>query len=136
MFLPRLKPEQYYAVNKISDIFLDSIGWSGCNSTLEAINCNLPVVTLPGKLMRQCHSAGILTMMGLRETIASSVEEYVEIAIRLGKDVEWRKKISEKIAVNKHRLYNDRKCIYALEEFLMKLEPFETEKRDSSLLEK
>lgn len=119
MFLPHLTSDRYHLLNYISDIFLDTIGWSANNSTFEAINCNLPVVTLPGKFMRQRHSAGILRMMGVSETIASSVDEYIEIAVRLGKDVEWRKQISEKIALNKHRLYNDMKCIEALEDFLV-----------------
>ncbi len=120
VFLPHLSPERYHLLNSVSDIFLDTIGWSANNSTFEAINFNLPVVTLRGKLMRQRHSAGILTMMGLTETIANSVDEYVEIAVRLGKDVKWRKQISEKIVAKKHRLYDDRKCIDGLEEFLVK----------------
>ncbi len=118
VFLPHLTPDKYRLLNYVSDIFLDTIGWSANNSTFEAISCNLPVVTLPGKFMRQRHSAGILKMMGLTETIASSLDEYVEIAVRLGRDVEWRKQISKKIEVNKHRLYNDKKCIEALEDFL------------------
>ncbi|NWF76288.1 MAG: tetratricopeptide repeat protein [Nitrospirae bacterium] len=118
VFLPHLTPERYFLLNSVSDIFLDTIGWSANNSTFEAINCNLPVVTLPGKLMRQRHSAGILRMMGLTETIASSVGEYVEVAVRLGKDKKWRQQISEKVNANKNRLYRDKECIKALEDFL------------------
>jgi len=120
VFLPRLTPEQYNAVNSLSDVFLDTIGWSACNSAFEAIACNLPVVTLPGDLMRGRHSTGILTMMGLTETIASTVEEYVTLAVKLGKDTGWRKQISEKIERDKHLIYGDMKCIAALEEFLEK----------------
>ena len=121
VFLPPLHPDQYHAVNSISDIFLDSIGWSANNSTFEALACNLPVVTLPGTLMRQRHCTGILTMMGLTETIASSLNEYVTIAVRLGKDSEWRRQISSKISSNKHLLYHDKTCINALEDFLEKI---------------
>ncbi len=121
VFLPRLNQEQYYGLNCIADIFLDSIGWSANNSTFEAIACNLPVVTLPGALMRQRHCAGILTMMQMRETIAKSVDEYVEIAVRLGKDVELRKNLSNKIRENKHLIYRDRECITALEDFIVEV---------------
>jgi protein O-GlcNAc transferase len=119
-FLPQLDPGYYHAINCLSDVFLDSIGWSANNSTFEAIACNLPVVTFPGTLMRQNHCKGILTMMGLTETIASSIDDYVAIAVRLGKDPEWRGKISSKIASNKHLLYHDKTCINALEDFLEK----------------
>jgi len=117
VFLPILSSEQYHAVNHLADIYLDSIEWSGCNSTFEAIACNLPIVTIPGELMRGRHTFAILSMMGLTETIASSLDNYISLAVRLGQDTEWRKKISEIIATNKHLIYRDRTCITALEEF-------------------
>ncbi len=119
VFLPRLDQEQYYAVNRLSDIYLDSIGWSGCNTTLEAIAHNLPILTLPGKLMRGRHSSAILKMMGISDTVASELDEYVEKAVRLGLDKEWRKQISEKVAAKKHLVYRDKTCITALEDFLV-----------------
>jgi protein O-GlcNAc transferase len=118
VFLPRLDIGQYNEINSLSDIYLDSIGWSGCNSTFEAISYDLPIVTLPGELMRGRHSAAILRMMGMQETIVSSLDKYVETAVRLGVDSEWRKQISEKIANNKQHIYRDMKCITALEHFL------------------
>ncbi|MBM4145222.1 MAG: tetratricopeptide repeat protein [Nitrospira sp.] len=117
VFLPALDKVKYKALNKLCDVFLDPIGWSGCTSTLEAIDCNLPVVAFPSLLMRGRESAAILTMMGLKETIAASLEEYVLLAVNLGKDSEWRREISEKIARNKHIIYSDRICIAALEDF-------------------
>jgi protein O-GlcNAc transferase len=102
----------------LSDIFLDSIDWSGCNSTFEAVACDLPIVTLPGKLMRGRHSSAILTMMGLKKTVASDLDEYIKLAVRLGLDMEWRKQISEEVAANKHLVYRDKTCIIALEDFL------------------
>jgi protein O-GlcNAc transferase len=118
VFLPFLDMSLYEALNCVSDVFLDPIGWSGCNSVLEAINRNLPVVTYPDKLMRSREGSAILTMMGLIEIIPQSVDDYIKIAIRLGKDSEWRRYISEKIAKNKHLLYRDRTCIIALENFI------------------
>jgi len=118
VFMPRLDAEQYSAINRISDIYLDSIGWSGCNSTLDAIACDLPIVTLPGEFMRGRHSFAILSMMGVTEAIASSLDNYLTMAIKLGKDAGWRNHLSEKIASNKHLIYRDRTCIKGLEEFL------------------
>jgi len=119
VILPRLDQEQYYALNCLADVFLDTIGWSANNSTFEAIACNIPIVTLPGKLMRQRHCTGILTMMGLTETIATTIDEYIEIASQLGRNVQWRHDISEKIKTQKYRIYQDRECIAALEDFLV-----------------
>jgi predicted O-linked N-acetylglucosamine transferase (SPINDLY family) len=120
VFLPFLDPVEYQMVNMFSDVFLDSIGWSGCNSTFEALACDLPVVTLPGKFMRGRHSYAILKMMNVHETIANSIDEYVDIAVKLGKDPQWRKHISDRMSENKHRVYRDTTCIRALEDFIEK----------------
>jgi protein O-GlcNAc transferase len=118
--LPHLNPAHYRALNQIADVFLDSIGWSGCNSTLEALACDLPVVTMPGKLMRGRHTHAILKMMGLGETEARDIDEYVAIATRLGTDAEWRRHVSERVSGLKRLAYRDNACIHGLEEFLKK----------------
>ena len=75
-------------------------------------------MTLPGELMRGRHSSAILTMMGLIETIATTLDEYIALAVKLVQDLEWRQYISDKISKNKHLAYRDRACITALEEFI------------------
>lgn len=117
IFLPFLEVSQYNALYKLADIFLDPIGWSGCNSVLEAIAHNLPVITFPGMLMRGREGSAILSMMGLTDTIAESLDDYISIAVRLGQDSEWCREISEKFATNKHLVYRDQTCITALEDF-------------------
>jgi protein O-GlcNAc transferase len=117
-FLPHLDPPHYKSLNEVADVFLDSIGWSGCNSAFEALSCNLPIVTMPGKLMRGRHTHAILLMMGLDGVEANSLDEYVSLAGRLGCDPELRKEISQKISQLKERAYRDLECIRGLEQFI------------------
>lgn len=116
--LPKLDAGKYHAVNHLADIYLDSMDWSGGNTTLEALACNLPVITLPGNLMRGRHSMAVLQMMKVEDTIAEDIDGYIEIAAKLGQDPELRNRISEKIGENKHLVYEDRTCIFAFEDFL------------------
>ena len=58
----------------------------------------------------------ILRMMGVTETIAETIDDYVSIAVRLARDVPWR--MAVKISANKHRIYFDSACILGLEQFL------------------
>jgi protein O-GlcNAc transferase len=118
VMLQRLEIERFVAAIGRCDVFLDSIGWSGCNSTLESLAHNLPIVTLAGPLMRGRHSAAILAMMGIAETVADSVDDYVAKAVRLASDADWRARMRRAIADNKHRVYRDRAPIEALEDFL------------------
>jgi len=104
----------------LSDVFLDSIGWSGCNSALECLTQALPIVTFEGATMRGRHSAAILRMIGVEDTIATTVDDYVAIATRLGKDAQFRRAISSRMAENRHKIYRDRAPVAALEDFLEK----------------
>lgn len=118
VFVPPLNGTGYAALNATIDIFLDSIGWAGGNTTFESLPFNKPIVTLPGDFMRGRHAAAILAMMGVNETIAANRQEYIDIAVQLANDPDWRSAVSAKIAAEKHRAYNDRVCITALETFL------------------
>jgi predicted O-linked N-acetylglucosamine transferase (SPINDLY family) len=114
---PRLIEADYLHLNLLGDIFLDTFAWSGGVTTLKAIACNLPVVTCPGEFMRGRHSYGILRMLGVTDTIAQDEREYIDIAVRLGLDTQWRQEIRDKIQANHSRVYDDLTCVTALEEF-------------------
>ncbi|MGF1588941.1 MAG: tetratricopeptide repeat protein [Pleurocapsa sp.] len=121
LFLPRLNAEAFIGVVAIADIFLDNIGWSGCNTTIESLTHNLPIVTLPGRLMRGRHTLAVLKMIGVEEAIAQSKDEYIQIAVRLGQDASYRRHIAQQIALNKHKLYGDLAPVRALEDFLFQV---------------
>jgi predicted O-linked N-acetylglucosamine transferase (SPINDLY family) len=71
--------------------------------------------------MRGRHTTAILTMMGVTETITSSVDDYVAVAQRLATDTAWRAAIGQRMRDNKHRVYRDRACIDGLETFLLRV---------------
>jgi len=119
VFLPRLEPQKFVAAIGACDAVLDSIGWSGCNSVLESLVHDLPIVTLAGPLMRGRHAAAILTMMDVQDTVTASIDGYVTAAVRLARDAAYRSAIRSKIARNKYRLYRDRAPIAALEDFFL-----------------
>jgi predicted O-linked N-acetylglucosamine transferase (SPINDLY family) len=118
VFLPRLAPQKFVAAIGACDAVLDSIGWSGCNSVLESLVHDLPIVTMTGPLMRGRHATAILTMMDVPDTITASIDGYVAAAVRIARDADWRSALRSKIARNKYRLYRDSACIAALEDFL------------------
>jgi protein O-GlcNAc transferase len=118
VFLPRLAPERFTAAIGQCDVVLDSIGWSGCNSILESLAHDLPIVAFEGQFMRGRHAAAILHMIRLRGTTARTAEEYVSIASALGRDAGLRTEISAHITQSKNRAYRDGACIAGLEAFL------------------
>ena len=121
IILPRQDTLSYLQLNLVSDIFLDTLSWSGGNTTLEAIACDLPIVTCPGEFMRGRHSYGILTMLGVTETIANTEAEYIEIAVKLGLEPQWRNSIVQKMIHRHPYLYDDRACVEELEKFYQRV---------------
>ena len=116
-FIAPVSVEDFPALLRCADVFLDSIGWSGGNTTLEAIACDLPVVTLPTGLMRGRHSAAILQHMGLGDRVASSVDDFVDQAVRLA-DPTRRHEYRDALTQRRHLLYEDLAPVRALEQFL------------------
>ena len=117
VFLPRLGLEQFVAAIGQCDVVLDSIGWSGGNSTLEGLAQDTPIVTMGGPLMRGRHTMAILQMMGVTDTTADTIDDYVTIAARLGRDPQWRASVRQRMSKCKHLVYRDSAAIDALEAF-------------------
>jgi predicted O-linked N-acetylglucosamine transferase (SPINDLY family) len=117
LFLTIPERLDYLMINLLSDVYLDTLDWSGGNTSLEAIACHLPIVTRPGELMRCRHSDSFLKMIGVTDTIAEDEADYIEIAIKLGLDSAWRRDIAERMKENHDRLFDDKTCVLGLEAF-------------------
>jgi predicted O-linked N-acetylglucosamine transferase (SPINDLY family) len=116
--LPRLEQQQFYAMYRAADVYLDSHAWSGCNTTFEALACGLPAVTWPSQMMRGRHSAAILRQAGLDEFVVDSGDGYVELAIRLGGDKAYRDHAARLVRSNAASVFDDPAPINSLAEFL------------------
>lgn len=115
--LPQLNYEAYLGLNRICDALLDTLSWSGGNTTLEGVGMGLPVVTCPSRFMRSRHTAAILQRLGLDELIAADEDDYVAKAARLAQDHSWCHALREKILAGHGQLYGDEAAIRSLEEF-------------------
>ncbi|WP_228060314.1 MULTISPECIES: O-linked N-acetylglucosamine transferase, SPINDLY family protein [unclassified Coleofasciculus] len=117
LFLTIPERFDYLMINLLSDVYLDTLDWSGGNTSLEAIACNLPIVNCPGEFMRGRHSDSFLKMIGVTETIAQNEADYIEIAVKLGLDSAWRHHIAERMKERHDRLFDDKACVAGLEAF-------------------
>jgi protein O-GlcNAc transferase len=118
--LPWLKKESFFGLMHQADAFLDTIGFSGFNSAIQAIECGLPVVTREGRFLRGRLASGVLRRMGITETIGETDSDYVNLAVRLGSDSKYRIKVRDHIKLSRGYLYDDLAPIHALQEFLMR----------------
>jgi protein O-GlcNAc transferase len=119
--LPSLAHPDYLRVNRVCDFMLDTLHWSGGNTSLDALATGLPVVTLPGEFMRGRQSAGMLDVMGITDLIATDRDDYLRIATRLAADAGWRAEIRIRIDAAQARLFDDPAPIRRLQEFLQEV---------------
>jgi len=113
-FLPRLNPVLFRSVLALADAVLDTVHWSGGNTSLDALSAGAPVVTLPGTFMRGRQSKAMLEMLGVPELIADNSEDYVAIALRLATDAHYKEAIKQRILADRGILFDRSEPLHAL----------------------
>jgi CRISPR-associated protein Csy1 len=121
--LERVGHTDYLRISQLCDVMLDTLHWSGGNSSLDALACGLPVVTLPGRFMRGRQTRGMLTEMGVTELIAADRDGFLDIALRIACDQAYRSALSEKIRARLPLIFGRDEPIRALESFLLDAAP-------------
>ena len=69
------------------DLALDPFPYNGGLTACEALWMGVPVITCPGETFASRHSLSHLSKIGLTETIAHDLDEYVELAASLAGDL-------------------------------------------------
>jgi protein O-GlcNAc transferase len=70
------------------DIVLDTFPFNGGTTTCFALWMGVPLITVSGDALISRMGASMLSSLGLDELIASTMAEYVDVAIRLASDIE------------------------------------------------
>lgn len=119
--IPWQKRTAYYGLMSCACLCLDTIGFSGFNTAMQAVECGLPIVTTDGRFMRGRFAAGILKRLGVTELIATSAEEFVALAKRIVRQPEYRQTLVDRIASGREILFNDAAAVRAMEDFLVRV---------------
>ena len=130
-FLPPCDRAEFLGRLGAADVVLDTPHFSGGNSTLEALAAGTPVVTLPGEYAKSRLTLAAYRRIGVEDCIASDARRYIELAVKLGTDAEYRHATRSRIAAASHRLFDDVGTVRALERILD--ERIERARRDGPL---
>ena len=118
VFVPWLNRPAFYGLLRQATVFLDTMGFSGFNTAMQAVECSLPIVAYEGKFMRGRLASGILKRMGMDDLVAATDEEYVRLALQLAKDTAFQSLVRNRIEASRHILFNDMAPIHALQSFI------------------
>jgi predicted O-linked N-acetylglucosamine transferase (SPINDLY family) len=97
-WLPLRSRENYLQVNALCDLKLSSFGWSGGNTSLDALRMDVPIVTCSGKFMRGRQSTGMLQLLGLPQLVAVDERGLVDTAARILENPDLRRELAAQIS--------------------------------------
>jgi predicted O-linked N-acetylglucosamine transferase (SPINDLY family) len=90
----------YLRINQACDLMLDSLHWSGGNTSLDALACGLPVLTCPGRFLRGRQSLAMLRRLGLEADLVATTPEALSMrAATLLAEPETLAGLSQRIAL-------------------------------------
>jgi predicted O-linked N-acetylglucosamine transferase (SPINDLY family) len=97
-FVESLPYDQFLGLIQCADVMLDTLHFNGQNTSLEAFSLGTPVVTMPGQLQRERHTYGMYRAMNFMGLVAATKSEYVEKAVHIATDPEFRRHCKNRIA--------------------------------------
>uniref|UniRef100_A0A8C0VHE3 UDP-N-acetylglucosamine--peptide N-acetylglucosaminyltransferase 110 kDa subunit n=1 Tax=Cyanistes caeruleus TaxID=156563 RepID=A0A8C0VHE3_CYACU len=97
IFSPVAPKEEHVRRGQLADVCLDTPLCNGHTTGMDVLWAGTPMVTMPGETLASRVAASQLTCLGCLELIAKSRQEYEDIAVKLGTDLEYLKKIRGKV---------------------------------------
>ncbi|XP_043377862.1 UDP-N-acetylglucosamine--peptide N-acetylglucosaminyltransferase 110 kDa subunit isoform X4 [Chelonia mydas] len=97
IFSPVAPKEEHVRRGQLADVCLDTPLCNGHTTGMDVLWAGTPMVTMPGETLASRVAASQLTCLGCLELIAKSRQEYEDIAVKLGTDLEYLKKIRSKV---------------------------------------
>jgi predicted O-linked N-acetylglucosamine transferase (SPINDLY family) len=86
VFAPPMKTPHHIARLALADMVLDTRPYNGHTTASDALWAGVPVVTFPGDTFASRVAASLTRAAGVTETIATSLDDYEAIALRLARD--------------------------------------------------
>jgi len=117
-FIRWLNFHEYHYLLRHADVLLDTIGFSGYNTAVQAIECGLPLVTREGRFLRGRLASGVLRRMDLRELIVQTKADYVNLVVRLVTDRHYQAHIRHEIQQRRSVLFDDQSAMGPFQDFL------------------
>ena len=121
VMLPVMPYEQYLGALTAADVLLDTPGFSGGNSSFDAIAVGTPIITYRGEMLRGRQTAAMLDIVGLPEYANESDDDYVRNAISIAASKDRQQQVRERMRAGSAALFDDVGAVGALESALLQL---------------
>jgi protein O-GlcNAc transferase len=82
---------------RLIDVVLDTLPYTGGDTTAAALDMGVPIVTRVGERQAERMTYSLLAHLGVTTTVAHDDDDYVAIACRLARDRSWRDAVAAEI---------------------------------------
>jgi protein O-GlcNAc transferase len=117
-FVPRQDYLRFLELNSLIDVLLDPLHFGGGNTSYEGLAMGVPIVTLPSQFLRGRITWALYRQMGVLDCVVNSAQEYIDRAVQLGTDHDYRATVKAKIAGASELLFENSAGVRELEMFL------------------
>jgi protein O-GlcNAc transferase len=117
-FVRWLNFNEYHCLMRQADVLLDTIGFSGYNTAVQAMECGLPLVTREGRFLRGRLASGVLRRVDLTNLIVQTKADYVDLVVRLVTDRDYQAQIRREIEQRRSVLFDDQSAMGPFQDFL------------------
>jgi len=85
VFAPRAQPADYLARFTLADLFLDTFPYNAGTTASDCLWMGTPILTRSGKTYISRMAGSLLTAVGLPDLITTTIEEYEQRAVQIGR---------------------------------------------------
>lgn len=110
--------DEYLKQLSRADVVLHPFPFGGSKTSADALLLGLPLVTMDGAYLRGRMAASFLRKMEMSDLLPRNAKEYVDLAVRLAKDCEFRKIVAERTLQQVPNIFNDRQTLDEWKNFL------------------
>ncbi|MBS0569656.1 MAG: tetratricopeptide repeat protein [Proteobacteria bacterium] len=118
--LPRPRAD-YLRVNMACDVMVDTLHFSGGNTSLDALHAGLPIVTCPGRFMRGRQSMAMLRHLDVADLIAHTPDQLAERAVAVANEPPRRAALAQRVRAGLPDLVQSDAPLHALDAHLRAL---------------
>jgi predicted O-linked N-acetylglucosamine transferase (SPINDLY family) len=119
VFRSRLPYAQFCSLMQQADALLDPWPFGGGTTSYAAAAIGAPIVTWPHRFIGGRAAFATYQQMGILDTVATGLDDYVAKALRLAQDKAWHASLSERIRAGSDRFFDNLQTVRDLENFFL-----------------
>ncbi|HVT11762.1 MAG TPA: tetratricopeptide repeat protein [Fimbriimonadaceae bacterium] len=121
IWLKRMPLDRFLRILQLCDALLVPTQFGAGRSALDSLGVGAPLVTLEGPYLKSRITSAAYREIGLLDLIATTEEEYIELALRLANDSEWQAAMRSEVAGRSEDLFESEKAVREFNEFFASL---------------